>query len=58
MEKKSLVTLEGGGSFSSLLVEEYQVVKREREYHCCGEEYNEEKRERGSNVIFPMRLRQ
>ena len=37
--------------------EEYQVVKRGRTYHGCGEEYNVEKRQRGSNVIFPVILR-
>ena len=37
--------------------EEYQVVKREREYHGCGEEYNVEKRKWVSNTIFPMILR-
>ena len=26
--------------------EEYQVVKRGREYNCCGEEYNVENREK------------
>ena len=31
--------------------EEYQVVKRAREYHGWEEEYNVEKRERGSNII-------
>ena len=34
--------------------EEDQVVKRGREYHGCMEEYNVEKRERGSNIIFPV----
>ena len=37
--------------------EEHQVVKRGREYHDCGEEYNVEKREGGSNIIFPKILR-
>ena len=37
--------------------EEYQVVKRGREYHGCGEQYNLKKRERGSNMIFSMILR-
>ena len=32
--------------------EEYQVVKRGREYHGCGDEYSVE--ERGSNIIFPI----
>ena len=26
-------------------------------YHGCGEEYNVEKKERGSNIIFPIILR-
>ena len=29
----------------------YQVVKRGREYHSCGEEYN---RERVRNITFPL----
>ena len=37
--------------------EEYQVVMRGMEYHGCGEDYNVEKREKGSNVIFPIILR-
>ena len=37
--------------------EEYQVVKWERDYHGFVEENNVEKRERGSNFIFPMTLR-
>ena len=37
--------------------EEYQVVKGGREYPGYGEEYNVEKRERGSNMIFPLILR-
>ena len=32
-------------------------IKWGREYHGCGEEYNVEKRERGSIIIFPIRLR-
>ena len=32
--------------------------RRGREYHGCGEEYNVEKRERGSNIIFPIIMRQ
>ena len=46
-----------GGKFIKSVVEEYQVVKREREYHGCGEEFNMEKRKRVSNTIFPMILR-
>ena len=37
--------------------EEYQVVKRGREYHGCGEEYNMEERVRGTNIIFIIILR-
>ena len=37
--------------------EEHQVVKRGGEYHDCGEEYNGEKREGGSDIIFPKILR-
>ena len=44
-----------GGVFKSV-GEEYQVVKRGREYHGFGEEYNAEKSERGSNIIFPIIL--
>jgi len=36
---------------------EFQVVKRRREYHGCEEELNVEKREMGSNIIFPIILR-
>ena len=32
-------------------------MKRGRKYHGLGEEYNVEKRERGSNIIFPLILR-
>ena len=37
--------------------EEYQVVKRRREYHGCAKEYNIEKRRNGSKIIFPIILR-
>ena len=37
--------------------EDYQVVKRGREYHYCGEENIVVKRERVSNIIFPIILR-
>ena len=37
--------------------EEYQVLKRGREYHGGGKEYNAEKKEWGSNLIFPKILR-
>ena len=37
--------------------EEYHVVKRGREYHGCGEEYNVKKREKRSNSNFPLKLR-
>ena len=45
------------GSLSSLFEEEYQVVKTGKEYYGCGEKYNVEKRERGSNIIFPIKVR-
>ena len=32
-------------------------MKRGREYHCYGEKYNSEKRERGSNNFFHLILR-
>ena len=47
----------GGGEFIKSVWEEFKVAKRGREYHGCGEEYNVEKRERGSNIIFPIILR-
>ena len=37
--------------------EEYQVMKRGKEYYGCEKEYNVEKRERGINIIFPIMLR-
>ena len=37
--------------------EEYQVVMRGREYLFCGEEYNVERRENGSNTTFPTILK-
>ena len=37
--------------------EECQVVKRGKENHGCGEEYEVEKRESGINIIFPLLLR-
>ena len=37
--------------------EEYQVVKREREYNGYREEFNVEKREKKSNIIFSIILR-
>ena len=36
--------------------EEYQVVKRRSEHHGCGDEYNMEKREMGSIIIFLLIL--
>ena len=55
---RSLSPLKGGvGKFIMSVGEEYHVVKRGREYHGCWEEYNKEKRERGSNMIFPLILR-
>ena len=47
----------GGGEFIKSVGEENQVVKRVREYHGCGEEFNVEKKKRGSNTIFPIILR-
>ena len=41
--------------YGSLFI--HQVVKKGREYIGCGEEYNLEKRERGTNIIFPIILR-
>ena len=46
-----------GGEFIKFVGEEYQVVKRGREYHGCGEEYNSKKREKGSIFIFSLILR-
>ena len=43
------------GKFIKGVGEEYQVLRRGREYHGYGEEYNVEKRE--SNIIFPIILR-
>ena len=40
------------GKFFKSFGEEYHVVKSVREYNSCGEEYNLEKREMGSNIIF------
>ena len=39
-------------SFIKSVGEEYQVVKRGREYHGCEEDF--EKKERESNIIFPI----
>ena len=39
---------------SSFTGEEYQVVKRGREYYGCGKENRVEKRERGSNIILRL----
>ena len=36
--------------------EEYQEVKRGREYHGCEEEYNMEKRERGKQYHLPYNI--
>ena len=47
----------GGGGIIKSVGEEYHVVKRGREYHSFREEYNVEKRERGSNIIFPLIVR-
>ena len=42
------------GEFIKSVGEEYQIVKRGKEYHGCGKEYNVENRVRRSNIIFPM----
>ena len=39
-----------GGKFDKPVWEEYQVVKREREYHGCLEEYNGEKKGEGEAI--------
>ena len=46
----------GRGKFIKCVGEEFQVVKRRREYHGCGEEYNLEKMERGSNSVLSIIL--
>ena len=43
-----------GGEFVKSAGEEYQFVWRGSEYHGRREEYNVEKSERGSNIIFPL----
>ena len=45
------------GCIKFSVVEEYKVAKRGRECQKCGEEYNVEKKERGSNIFFPFILR-
>ena len=42
----------GEGAFNIFWGEEYQVVKRVREYHGCGKENYADMRERRSNIIF------
>ena len=42
----------GGGSLSLF----GKNIKRRWEYHGCGEEYNVEKMEKGSNIIFPFNI--
>ena len=46
-----------GGIFIKSAGEEYQGVKRGRVFRGFGKEYNVEKRERGSNIIFPIILK-
>ena len=46
--------LNGGGGIKSF-GEEYHLVKRGRKYHCCGEEYNVEKR--NNNIVIPLIFR-
>ena len=48
--------MHGERKFIKSVGEESQVVKRGGEYHCFWEEYYVEKRERGSNIIFPIIL--
>ena len=47
----------GSGGFIKYIGEEYQIAKRRRKFHGCGEEYNLEKREKGRNIIFPIVFR-
>ena len=51
---KFIITPPPGGGVYKSVWEEYQVVKKGREYHGCREEYNVEKRESGSIIIFPI----
>ena len=48
------IPLEGGGGFIKPVWEEYKVLKEGREYHGCGEEYNVDKKEGGSKILFPI----
>ena len=43
--------------FINSVEEEYQVLKRGREYHGCQGEYNMEKRLRGSNININQDLK-
>ena len=43
--------------YSTPVGEEYQVLKEGRVYHVCGEEYNVDKIDRGSKIIFSVILR-
>ena len=45
------------GNFTKAVGEENHVWKRRRSYQGCVEEYNVEKREMGSNILFPVTLR-
>ena len=46
-----------GREFIKSVGQEYQVVKRGKEYNDCAEEYNVELRKVGSNIIFPLKVR-
>ena len=43
--------------FMKSVGEEYQVMKRGREYHVCWEEFNVEKKENGKHYHLPLILR-
>ena len=45
------------GEFIKSVGEQYQDMTRGRKCHGCGEEYNVEKRERGSSIIFSIIFR-
>ena len=42
--------------FIQIFWEEYQVVKRGREYHGCGEEYNVEKEGKGKQYHITLNI--
>ena len=43
--------------FIKSVVEEYQVVKRERKYHGCGEEYNVDKKRKGKQYHLSYNIK-